>query len=172
MRWLWLDNCLIIPRLVVANYCYDTLQTHSDQPMKGNCRFWHDMDIITSNYNHLHRKEVPLALTSMWDFKPYKHNYQGISTSVYIYSIVPSLLLKPETSSHWNMSSNLAENIKILHSKLWWYLLWSYQEMWKLPERRLEGQMVHCRVRILSCNCTHIYMIHIHDTYTYLHNLH
>ena len=37
--------------------------------MEENYIYLHAMDIIIPNYNQLNRKEVPLALTSMWDFK-------------------------------------------------------------------------------------------------------
>ena len=82
-----------LPRLLVETYCYDTLQKPYNQSMELNHTFSHDMVTIIYNYGQLNRKEVPLALTSMWDFKS---DHSNIITKEFQHI----LLLKPESSSH------------------------------------------------------------------------
>ena len=71
----------------------DTLQKPSHQSMELHCTFLHDMVTIISNYDQLNRKEVPLALTSVWDFKS---DHSNMITEEFQHI----LLLKPQTSSH------------------------------------------------------------------------
>ena len=58
------------------------------------------MDIIMTNYNQPNRKEVPPALTSMWDFKS---DHPNIITKEFQH--IPQLKLV--SSSHYRIFENI-----------------------------------------------------------------